>query len=183
VVRAPRGAGPERARAVQGRPPPRVVPRHSRIVRPRPVSGREIPARTILEQVEHIPQSIEAVAAVVDRCYGVCNDTNLRLSGGITWEEFADVFRSRRDSEEVVQRKKQWPSPASCSSHKRRSYRQISVLRSSEENHKSDDMNFYGKYAHLRKALDYTVRQPLPVVTFTTYVPHDRMHSHPSSRA
>jgi predicted kinase len=124
-------------------------------------TGREIPARAIAEQAEGIPTSIEAVAPVVDRYYAICNDADLCLRDGVTWEEFADAFRSRRHPEEM--RRKKGPSPATCSSHKRRSCRRISVLRSSEENHKSDDRNFYGKYAHLRKTLDYTVRQLEPV--------------------
>ena len=32
----------------------------------------------------------------------------------------------------------------------------FSVLISSEENNKSDDRHFYGKYSHIRKTLDYT---------------------------
>lgn len=34
--------------------------------------------------------------------------------------------------------------------------REFSVLISSEENNRSDDMDFHGKYSHLRKTLDYT---------------------------
>ena len=39
---------------------------------------------------------------------------------------------------------------------RRTSRRRFTCLQSSEENHKSEDMNFYGRFAHIRQTLDYT---------------------------
>jgi predicted ABC-type ATPase len=121
-------------------------------------TGREVPFRVLEDQIEHTPKSVDVVSPVVDQYYVLRNDADeIRVVGGCSsWEEFSDAFHPRHEGS-GEHAPEHGPSSPCSSSSKRRSLRRISILRSSEENHRSDDMNFYGKFAHLRKTLDYTV--------------------------
>jgi hypothetical protein len=122
-------------------------------------TGREVPYRVLVYQTENVTRSVDVVSPVVDQYCVIRNDAEgLRLVDGCSsWEEFSEAFQPHHDAHWTTGHTAEY-SPLTCSpSRKRRSLRRISILRSSEENHKSEDMNFYGKFAHLRKKLDYAV--------------------------
>jgi hypothetical protein len=62
----------------------------------------------------------------------------------------------RRVSEELPDMRASLQRHVMPSFRRRKSRRRFSVLLSTELNHKTDDMSFYGRFAHIRSTLDYS---------------------------
>lgn len=77
----------------------------------------------------------------------------IQLKGCGFWKTFEGSFDQSIPTVNI-----KTPNRMCMLSHRRQSIRsrRMSLLRSSEENNKSDDMNFYGQFAHIRATLDYT---------------------------
>lgn len=111
-------------------------------------TGREISEDAILQPLCYIRNSIDTVKPFVDQSFVICNDeSGDPYLKDASWEEFTTTFHHR------IPIPRQLPRPPRVRKHLRR----ISFVNSSEDNHKSDDMNFYGKFAYIRKTLDYKV--------------------------
>jgi hypothetical protein len=131
-------------------------------------TGRVIKKESILKSLETIPSSIEIVRPSVDFFCEINNgaDSYSIVKGDVTeWDSFHTTFlqacawkpgmKGKQRMEQVseqdaadandyaIQRAKELRQP-------------FSVLISSEENNKSDDLRFFGKYSHIRKTLDYS---------------------------
>eukprot|EP00977_Amphora_coffeiformis_P006958 scaffold1513_cov100-Amphora_coffeaeformis.AAC.7 len=91
---------------------------------------------------------------------------------GADWNRFTQIFDQRGRALSLSYPEKcskhkhnnrtppQPPTPVVHTHHKRMaSIPTFSTLESSEDNHKADDMEFYGPYAHIRRTLDYTFHQ------------------------
>jgi predicted kinase len=132
-------------------------------------TGRMIHQDSIIKSLETIPSSLKVVRPSVDFYCQIENgaDSYSIVDGGTKdWEEFHTVFlqacawkpgmkgKQRMEQKVSVQE----TSDANESAiRKAKEYRHpFSVLISSEENNKSDDRHFYGKYSHIRKTLDYS---------------------------
>lgn len=129
---------------------------------------REIESETTILEMKGIPISMEVLRPAVDFYCQITNGLENRQVIGdncLDWNGFQIRFLqtcawkpgmngkrkmsfklSREESRMAIQSTVQMP----------RLRREFSVLISSEENNRSDDMDFHGKYSHLRKTLDYT---------------------------
>ena len=138
------------------------------------VTGRTIPKSAIDETITRIPAAIENLRNEVDFdfwCH-VENSTDvleinsdqdfLVFSGspeplpssGRRRSSMCSSIRVSRESmtfteDELLQ------ESGHRKSFRRPSRRMFTPLQSSEENHKSNDLKFYGRFAHIRKSLDY----------------------------
>ena len=81
------------------------------------------------------------------------NGENLELLEGGDWEAFTATFDQRQSILSLS-----YPPPLTFLGHRRSSSmrRRFSAVQSSEDNHKSDDMEFYGPFAEIRQSLDYS---------------------------
>jgi predicted kinase len=112
-----------------------------------------------------IPSNIASLRTIVDYSCTIRNDDDkLVLLDGGDWKTFTDTFSQRKP--ERSQQESIVEHGATCLPCKDlrqpRSIRQrrvFSALQSSEENHKSGDMKFYGQFAHIRATLDYSYHQ------------------------
>lgn len=129
-------------------------------------TGREIDEESILKSLKAIPASLEVVKKLVDFYCEIFNgvDEYELVGGDITWDDFNRTFSQTcawkpgmKGTQKIQFASTQHTEDAhACSIRKARETRKpFSVLISSEENNKSDDMNFYGKYSYIRKTLDY----------------------------
>jgi predicted ABC-type ATPase len=114
-------------------------------------TGRTIPEETILASLEWIPRAIEVVKPSVDHFFEIRNNDNAQTEiEGADWAEFTEAFfesgclEKGEPVEEVA-----FPKP-------RPRMRRFSSVRSSEDNYKTDDTNFYGQYAHIVSAHSYS---------------------------
>jgi hypothetical protein len=110
---------------------------------------REFSEDDVFLPLQYIHRSIELVKPVVDNFFVIWNDVcegDPQLKDA-TWEEFTTTF-----SQSLPGLRR-----SACRTHARRSFRLLSFEVSTEENHKSLDGNYYGKFVQLRKSLDYTV--------------------------
>lgn len=112
--------------------------------------NRSVPAA--LRQVE---RSAGALRESCDFFCQLTRDSNgqIQLKGCGFWKTFEGTF-----DQSVPQLDNVTPNRRCMQGHRRQSIRsrRMSLLRSSEENNKSDDMNFYGQFAHIRATLDYS---------------------------
>lgn len=115
-------------------------------------TDRSISEEQIRKALQSVPHNVSKITPNVDKVFVIRNDDSPRLEG-CKWSEFAKTFTQiplsgklalgeRMDMSGTVFRRK------SCR-------RRFSVFQSSEDNHKADHKMFYGKYAHIRKTLDY----------------------------
>ena len=90
-------------------------------------------------------------------------DSIIILTAGVTWDSFQDEWRQEPAYIPFEKRSNFSQSILSSQSLNLSSHRgdtnfikQFSIEVSTEDNYKSNDVNFYGPYAHIRKTLDYT---------------------------
>ena len=114
----------------------------------------------IVDSLQSVRNTLMRLQSVIDECYEIENNgTELQLMSGTNWDEFKKVFDQQS---KIVDRRRPSPTPVSnrrSSDMRRRSSTILggfSLLQSSEENHKSSDMKFYGIFANIRSTLDYT---------------------------
>jgi predicted kinase len=125
-------------------------------------TGRKLD-ETIIQDLalQHIPASIKIVKPEVDHCFVIRNDDRLELEGGGDWGEFTSTFvqtcawipgiKLRREVSEEEKKETTFSALRRPGRHRR-----ISLFRSSAENHGSDETKYYGRFAHIRKTLDYS---------------------------
>jgi predicted kinase len=129
-------------------------------------TGREIDEESVLKSLEAIPASLDVVRDLVDFYCEIFNgvDDYTLVGGGIDWDDFRQTFLQTcawkpgmKGAQQIRYLSIQDTEDANlCAIRRARETRKpFSVLISSEENNKSDDMNFYGKYSYIRKTLDY----------------------------
>ena len=112
--------------------------------------------RTLLETVPH---ACERLQTDVDYFAKIRNNGAaleiLEGSTGNDWESFAATFDQRGS---ILSLSCSTPSPMVVGPQRRLSSlkRRFSAAQSSEENHASDDMEFYGPFAEIRRSLDYS---------------------------
>lgn len=116
------------------------------------VTGKMISREKILDALELIPKSVEEMKPVVDYFCAIVNDSEGLQLIGDDWEHFSEVFKQPSSVE--VPKLQHLRSGDNKVCPKRQ--RLFSVLRSTEENHRSNDMMFYGRFAHIRETLDYS---------------------------
>lgn len=144
------------------------------------VTGFHIPLEHTKKLLETMDEHIEMVVPEVDYFCTIRNGGgDSELDGGETWENFTATFQQEVEvsgrtafppSDDDSPEKPQKPPPlrrlasrketryaATSFRMRRKSLRRpFSVDVSTEENHKSDDHNYYGKYSHIRETLDYS---------------------------
>ena len=132
------------------------------------VTGREIPEEDLDIVLVDLPHSIDRVRPHIDFYCEIRNHTKIELLGDLTWEDFQRTFLqtcawmpglkgkpklkhdvSEEESNDILS------SLLRKTSRGRKHQRSFSVLISSEENNSVDNRDFYGKYSHIRKTLDY----------------------------
>mmetsp|Transcript_21136 Transcript_21136/g.44426 ORF Transcript_21136/g.44426 Transcript_21136/m.44426 type:complete len:623 (-) Transcript_21136:864-2732(-) len=130
-------------------------------------TGREIKKESILSSLAEIPGSLEAIRPQVDFFCEIENGFSYSLKSMVDWDEFERTFtqtcawkpgmRGEQRMENITYTPKETDDINSFSLRKAKQFRSpFSVLLSSEENNKSDDINFYGKFSHIRRTLDYS---------------------------
>jgi len=130
------------------------------------ITGRTIPKETILSQIESIPHAIEIVKPQVDHFFVIRNQDAEPELENVEWLDFTATFvevcsivkisqgiHFRADDEGKYEELKQ---QSAMDVYKKLRERRFSTLMSTEENHRSNDMRFYGQFAHIRKTLDYS---------------------------
>jgi len=111
---------------------------------------------------------LKAIRPKVDFFCEINNGLNsYSLADGIEWDGFQRMFsqtcawkpgmRGKQKMETTIYTAKEADDINSFSIRKAKQiWTPFSVLLSSEENNKSDNMNFYGKFSHIRRTLDYS---------------------------
>ncbi|KAG7356058.1 zeta toxin family protein [Nitzschia inconspicua] len=130
---------------------------------------RVIHQDSILKSLETIPSSLEVVRPSVDFYCQIENgaDSYYIVDGNVKdWDEFHAVFlqacawkpgmKGKQQMERQLSVQETTDANESAIRKAKETRQPFSVLISSEENNKSDDKNFYGKYSHIRKTLDYS---------------------------
>jgi Zeta toxin len=143
------------------------------------ITGRIIPDQDILSSIDKISESVQKVIPSMDFHCEIRNNKNsygcdnieevYGLVGDIDWQTLQQTFsqccawRPGMKGKTPTRSKKDDDSDSNMKSdlipnafHAKLDKRPFDFLISSEENNKSDDMRFYGKYAHLRRTLDYS---------------------------
>jgi hypothetical protein len=129
-------------------------------------TGREIDNESILRSLETIPASLEKIRPSVDFFCEIYNGVDkCSLTGDcVDWDSFRRVFSQTcawkpgmkgKQKMETLTVEETEDAHASSIRKSKVTRKPFSVLISSEENNKSDDWKFYGKYSHIRKTLDY----------------------------
>jgi predicted kinase len=110
--------------------------------------------------LQHIPKSIEMVKPEVDHFFVIRNNDRLELEGG-DWDTFTSTFvqtcaltPGRKPRREVSEEEKKESTFSAL--HRPGRHRRISLFISSADNHGTSEMKFYGRFAHIRKTLDYS---------------------------
>ena len=126
--------------------------------------GRPLDEEAFLHELNHsIPRACQQLASHVDYYAKICNNKGARadvelLTDGGNWQTFTQTFDQRGrvlslsypDTTKI-------PTPVVHTHHRRvSSIRRFSALESSEDNHRADDMEFYGPFADIRRTLDYS---------------------------
>ena len=142
------------------------------------MTGFRIPEETSKKMLEEMPDNVETMKEEVDYFCTIRNPGGKVELEGETWENFTRTFQQEVEvvkggccgdgkdlsnesspAPQMVRRlasKEETRYAATSFRMRRRSFRRpFSVGVSTEENHKSDDRNFYGKYSHIRETLDY----------------------------
>jgi predicted kinase len=133
-------------------------------------TGREIPHECIQNSLDSIPDSLLMVQPVVDFYCEIHNgeeELELRRDEPIEWGQFELTFlqtcawkpgmkgSNNLNLKREVSVEESQESIRMSIQRTRVRRRRFSVLISSEENNRSNDMHFFGKYSHIRKTLDY----------------------------
>jgi Zeta toxin len=129
-------------------------------------TGRQIAEESILKSLEAIPASLKEVQNLVDFYCEISNgvDSYELVSGDLDWDGFQRTFLQTCAWKPGMNGKQkiQYLSPRetedvnACSIRKAKETRKpFSALISSEENNKAEGTNFYGKYSHIRRTMDY----------------------------
>lgn len=117
-------------------------------------AGRPMVEADVVENLDGVvPGTVSRLKPVVDYSCTIRNDGDELelLDDGGDWQIFVDTFDQRNAN--------QSPHLSCRDPIRRRSslmQRGFSAHISSEENHKSDDMKFYGPFANIRETLDYS---------------------------
>jgi hypothetical protein len=130
-------------------------------------TGRKIKHESILTSLVAIPASLEAIRPKVDFFCEIDNGLAYSLKGGMKWDVFERMFtqmcawkpgiRGKQKMATITYTSKEADDINSFSLRRAKQIRSpFSVLLSSEENNKSDESSFYGKFSHIRKTLDYS---------------------------
>lgn len=130
-------------------------------------TGREITRESIMTSLASIPDSLQVIRPKVDFFCRIENGYDYSLQDGMDWDSFHRTFlqtcawrpgmKGKQKMETTTYTSKEADDINSVTLRKARETRApFSVLLSSEENNKSDDMKFYGRYSHIRRSLDYT---------------------------
>jgi len=130
-------------------------------------TGRKIEHASILKSLAAIPASLQAIRPKVDFFCEIDNDLTYSLKDRMDWDRFEQIFsqtcawkpgmRGKQKMATITYASKESDDINSFSLRKAKQIRSpFSVLLSSEENNKSDEPNFYGKFSHIRKTLDYS---------------------------
>jgi len=130
-------------------------------------TGREIKHGSILSSLAAIPASLEVIRPHVDFFCEIENAEAYSLKDGMTWDRFQDTFsqtcawkpgmNGKQKMEIITYTSKEAEDIKTCSLQKAKQKRcPFSVLMSSEENNKSDEAKFYGRFSHIRRTLDYS---------------------------
>jgi hypothetical protein len=126
-------------------------------------TGRQIEENSILKSLEAIPPSLEVVKKLVDFYGEIYNgvDGYELVGDDLDWDGFKRIFlqtcawKPGMKGKQKIQYLTEQDANTCAIRKARETRKPFSVLISSEENNKSDDMNFYGKYSYIRKTLDY----------------------------
>jgi hypothetical protein len=126
---------------------------------------RTISMEATIETLSQLPSRIAIVKPVMDCYFSIQNnDDGLVLNNGCDWSDFSRAFAS----ECVVTNNNAPTIDSSCEAHSsprtslirrrgiRRSLCGTAIARSSTECHAMKELVFYGKYANIRKSLDYS---------------------------
>eukprot|EP00536_Pseudo-nitzschia_multiseries_P015744 jgi/Psemu1/218994/e_gw1.943.9.1 len=116
-------------------------------------TGREIAKESILKSLASIPASLEVIRSKVDFFCSIENGSTYSLKDGMDWDSFRKTFLQTCAWKPGMRGKQKMQITSFTSKEERAPF---SVLLSSEENNQSDNMNFYGKFSHIRKTLDYS---------------------------
>lgn len=143
-----------------------------RVVKRSHETGRQIPEGSILKTLDNIPKSVDALKGKMDYFCKIHNrDEGMEIISAGGWGIFVSTFTQSAFAEKLLKMERlssnDQEKSSDCAACKkvdcpfrlpeRGQKRQIfSVLRSSEDNHRSDDQNFYGQFAHIRATLDYS---------------------------
>lgn len=130
-------------------------------------TGREIEHKSILRSLAAIPASLEVIRPKVDFFCEIENNLTYSVKDGINFNRFEQIFsqtcawkpgmRGKQKMATVTYTPKEANVINSFSLRKAKQIRSpFSVLLSSEENNRSEERNFYGKFSHIREALDYS---------------------------
>ncbi len=114
-----------------------------------------------------IPASLEVIRPNVDFFCEIENAETYSLKDGMSWDHFQETFsqscawkpgmNGKQKMEVITYTSKEAEDIKNCTLQKAKQKRcPFSVLMSSEENNKSDEAKFYGKFSHIRRTLDYT---------------------------
>ncbi|KAL3917456.1 MAG: hypothetical protein SGILL_004704 [Bacillariaceae sp.] len=126
-------------------------------------TGRIIHEDSILKSLETIPASLEVVKPSVDFFCEIENgfDSYEIMDGGTVtdWIEFQRTFLQTCAWKPGMKGKQRMDTSGATAFAMKRANearQPFSALISSEDNNKSDDRRFFGKYSHIRKTLDYS---------------------------
>ena len=122
-------------------------------------TGRTLSQESLDKAFDNIPERVELMKEDVDYFCEIRNNGQVELLNE-SWENFTEVFRQTPFEVEKLMNKRallQQGRRSSLSSLRGKSRRKrFSVLESSEKNHESEDMHFYGPFKHIRETLDYS---------------------------
>lgn len=146
-------------------------------------TGRIVPTETLELALQQVPESVRVLGPLADyfcELNNVPGEQGIEIAtNGETWESFQrqwlqtctflpskrryqkqlSMEETNEEKEELVftaeEKKEASDAAIKAMGPPRRRLRSFSVLVSTEKNHYSSDMNFYGPYSHIRKTLDY----------------------------
>lgn len=131
-------------------------------------TGFHIPVEELKRSLEEIPDNLDTLKPDVDFFCSISNAGGDFEIDGCSWKEFTTTFQQEVEvikslpthgKEQMERRLASAEETRYCANSfrmRRRSLRRpFRVHVSTEENHRSDDRNFYGKYSHIRETLDY----------------------------
>jgi predicted kinase len=124
-------------------------------------TGRHLSKETVLRQLDCIQRSLEIVSPVVDELFTIENNDDIVLKSA-SWSVFAEAFDgtsklNRLQLSRLISDESTNQDHKECRTRHRRSKRgSFIILRSTEENYQLNALEFRGKFASIRKTLDYT---------------------------
>ena len=128
-------------------------------------TGRVVSEESIEHFLDVIPASLEILRPAVDFFCEIHNGVDeCELVGGKDWEEFEERFRQQcawrpgmhgRQKIDVSSGQLLEKTRQASIAIGRQVRKRFSVLISSEDNNRLDEMTFFGKYSHIRETLDY----------------------------